>query len=119
EHPIERERVEVAPAHLDDGAEATVEGAAPRGLDDVDLASHHRVAPEHPRVPVREPDLAALQARDRPVRVVGDVVAAPEREAGDPLDAAAGLDGPAELAEGQLPLAAHDEVRRAGRRIGV
>ncbi len=50
---------------------------------------------------------------------MGEVVAAPEREAGDPLEAAAGLDGLAELAEGQLPLAAHDEVRRAGPRIGV
>src|SRR5439155_3850770 len=75
EHPVERERVEIAPAHLDDGAEATVEGAAPRGLDDVDLAPHPRVAPEYPRGPVREPDLAARQARDRPVGVVDEVVA--------------------------------------------
>ena len=49
EHALDRIRVEVAAAHLDDRAEAAVEGAAARGLDDVDLPAEQRVAGEHAR----------------------------------------------------------------------
>ena len=44
---IDREAMKVAPAHLDDRAEAAVERAAARGLDDIDRTSHHGVAGEH------------------------------------------------------------------------
>ena len=44
EHAAEVEDVEVAAAHLDDRAEAAVEGAAARGLDHVHLPAQQRVA---------------------------------------------------------------------------
>ena len=36
-HAVERVSMKVAAAHLDDGAETAVEGAAARGLDHIDL----------------------------------------------------------------------------------
>ena len=55
-HAVDREAVEVAAAHLDDRAEAAVERAAARGLDDVDRAAHQRVAGQHARSAVRRPN---------------------------------------------------------------
>ena len=37
QHALDRIGVEVAAAHLDNRAEAAIEGAAARGFDDVDL----------------------------------------------------------------------------------
>ena len=70
EHALEREGVEVPAAHLDDRAEAAVERAAARGLDDIHLAAEHRVAAEHARGAVRQGDLLSRQPAHRPVRVV-------------------------------------------------
>ena len=49
DHAVDREAMEVAAAHLDDRAEAAVERAAARRLDDVDGPAHHRVAGQHAR----------------------------------------------------------------------
>ena len=54
QHAGEIERVEVAPAHLDDRAEAAVVGAAARRLDDVDGAAEERIAGQHARAAVRQ-----------------------------------------------------------------
>ena len=48
DHPGNREAVKIAAPHLDDRAEAAVEGAAPRCFDDVDVSAEHRV-PERTR----------------------------------------------------------------------
>ncbi len=47
---IECVGVKVAAAHLDDGAEAAIEGAAARGLDHINWPAHHGVVVQHPRV---------------------------------------------------------------------
>ena len=65
-----RVRVEVPAAHLDDRAEAAVEGAAARRLDDVDRPAEQRVAAEHARAAVGQPQRAVASAVDRPGRVV-------------------------------------------------
>ena len=44
EHALDRIRMKVAAAHLDDRAEAAVERAAARGFDDVDRPAEQRVA---------------------------------------------------------------------------
>src|SRR6187397_2921609 len=62
-HAIDRKAMKVAPAHLDDRAEAAVERAAARGLDDVDGAAHHRVAVEDPRRSIRLANGVAGQTR--------------------------------------------------------
>src|SRR5689334_11318830 len=51
--PIEYVSVEIPPAHLDDGAEAAIEGAPARRLDDVDLATKQCVSTKDAGVPVR------------------------------------------------------------------
>ena len=49
QHAVDRIRMEVAAAHLDDRAEAAVEGAPARGLDDVHRPAEQRVAVRHAR----------------------------------------------------------------------
>ena len=53
DHPRHGKAVEVAAAHFDDRAEAAVEGAAARRLDDVHLPAEHGVAGQHTRVAPR------------------------------------------------------------------
>ena len=84
EDALDRIGVEVAPAHLDDRAEAAVERAAARGLHDVDLASEQRVAAEHAGRAVRRPD--RRRRSDWPTGAIGvveELVAVAERQAGD------------------------------------
>jgi hypothetical protein len=52
---FDRVRVEIAAAHLDDGAEAAVERAAPRRFDHIDLAAEERVSAEHASAPIGQP----------------------------------------------------------------
>ena len=65
QHAVERVGVEVAAAHLDDRAEAAIEGAAARGLDHVDLPAQHGVAAEHAGVALGQADLVAFEAVHR------------------------------------------------------
>src|SRR6185503_8912879 len=64
-HALDRQAMEVAAAHLDDRAEAAVERAAARGLDDVDGPAHVGVAGQDSSLAARWLDLAALERRDR------------------------------------------------------
>src|SRR5215510_1734437 len=68
--PVEGEGVEVAPAHLDDRAEAAIERAAARGFHHVDLAPQELVALQNARIALRRPDLAVDETVDRTVRIV-------------------------------------------------
>ena len=65
EHPRNREAMEIPAAHLDDRAETAVERAAPRRLDDVDAAAHHRVAGENAGSALWRPDLLVARAARR------------------------------------------------------
>ena len=116
--PVEGEGVEVAAAHLDYRTEATVEGAAPRGFHHIDRSPEEGVAAKDAGAPVRRPDLAVREAVEGAIRVVEECVPLAVGEARDALEAVPALQRPHQLAEGQLPLAAHDEVHRR-RRIGV
>ena len=115
---VEGEGVEVAPAHLDDRAEAAIERAAARGFHHVDRPAEKLVALKDAGASIRWPDLAVGQTVDRTIRVVVEGAAHPVREPGDAVESAASLERPHQLAEGQLALAAHDEVDRR-RAVGV
>src|SRR5208283_5422823 len=47
QHAVERVSKEVAAAHLDDGTETAIVGAAARGLDYVHLPAEQRISLEH------------------------------------------------------------------------
>ena len=110
EHALEAAAVEVAPAHRDDRAEAAVEGAAARGLDDVDRLAEQRVAGEHARLALRQAQRVVLERPDRPRRVVAEAVLGPERQACDAVERPAALERTQQLREGLLALARHHEV---------
>jgi len=66
---VEGEGVEVAPAHLDDRAEAAIERAAARGFHHVDLPARTRSL-QDAGVTIRRPDLAVAEAVNGTIRVV-------------------------------------------------
>jgi len=68
DHVPERKPVKVSPTHLDDRAEAAVERAPARCLDDVHAPAEHRVAGQHPGRAVRRSDRSLLDRRDGPTR---------------------------------------------------
>ena len=67
---VDAVRMEVPAAHLDDRAEAAVERAAARRLDDVDLPAEERVAAQHARRTVWKPQWLRGQPGNRPFGVV-------------------------------------------------
>ena len=91
--------MEVASAHLDNRAEAAVEGAAARGLDHVDLPAQERVAAEHPHVAPRRPDLAVFEAAHAPREVVAESVGAAVGQARNVVVSALCLERPQQLTE--------------------
>ena len=120
EHALDRVRVKVPAAHLDDRAEAAVVGAAARGFDDVDLAAEQRVAAEHARAAIGQLRASSdFERRDRTIRVVHEPLAAPVRQPGDrvrrrPPD----LERPQQFPERELAFAAHQELDRRARFVG-
>jgi len=110
-----REAVEVPPAHLDDRAEAAVERAAARRLDDVHLAAEHRVAGEHARIPLRRRDRAVLDGDDGPGWRLDEDVALAKPQAGDRRQRTLSIQRAQQLAKRQLALAADDRVHAEGR----
>ena len=110
QHAIDRPGVKVPAAHLDDRAEAAVVGAAARRLDDVDRPADERVARQHPCGAVGQRHVLAGQAAHRPVGIADEGRALPIRQAGDAAQVAAAFERAQELAEGQVALAAHDDV---------
>src|SRR5688500_1716289 len=61
--------MEVAAAHLDDRTETAAERAPARGLDDIELASEHRAAGEHPGSACRRQNLSSRGCGRRARRV--------------------------------------------------
>ena len=107
------------PRHLDDRAEAAAEGAAARGLDDVDLPAEERVAAEHPHVAPRRPDLAVVEAAHAARWVVVESVDASVGKARNVVVSALRLERAQQLTERDLALAPHDEVDHAVRVLDV
>src|SRR5207302_9506313 len=99
--------MKVAAAHLDDGAETAIEGAAARRLDCVDLPTQHRVSTEHAGIAVRRPNLAVFEAVRRPRGVVQPALAVLVGEAADPLESGLLLERAQQFAKGDFALAAH------------
>src|SRR5208337_1634428 len=91
EHSVERVSMKVAAAHLDDGAETAIEGAPARGLDDVHLPPHHRVAVQHARAALWQAYFVALKAMHRTRRVLMPAVARAIRQALDSVASFAAL----------------------------
>ena len=111
QHAVDAVGVEVAAAHLDDRAEAAVVGAAARGLDDVHLAAEQRVAAEHARGAVRQPQRLGREPRDRPVGVVHEAVRASGTTGRrSPSSGAFRFERAQQLAERLLAFAADDEL---------
>ena len=77
QHAVEGVSMKVAAAHLDDGAEAAIEGAAARRLDHVDRPSHHGVVVQYARVALGQANLIALQAVHRTRGIFMPAVAGP------------------------------------------
>ncbi len=110
--------MEVAAAHLDDGAETAIVGAAAGGLDDVGLAAVHGVAGEDPGGAVGEAELLVGEIADAAVGVVAEGVAVAPGEAGDGLGPLPCFERADEQAEGDLAFAAN-EVVDGGFVVGV
>ena len=112
EHAVDRIRVKVAAAHLDDRAEAAVEGAAPRRFDDVDLAAEQRVAAEHARArgSGSRSGVDASRLTGRSALCAKPSGAAVREARRSPPTLAAALERAQQLAERLLAFAADDEV---------
>jgi len=114
-HPRDWKAVEVPPAHLDDRAEAAVERAAARRLDDIHRPPHHRVAGEHPRLALRRRNRVLLDGRDGPGRRLHEHVALAKPQTRNGGQGALQIERTQQLAKGQFPLAAHDRVHAERR----
>ena len=110
EHAREWEAVEVASPHFDDRAEAAIERAAARRLDDVDLTSHHRVAGQHPGGAVGRFDGAPFDGGDVSWQRAHEGSARTEPDTGDLCQRRPPLERAHQVAEGEVALAAHDHV---------
>src|SRR5208282_1102901 len=117
QHAVERVSKEVAAAHLDDGTETAIVGAAARGLDYVHLPAEQRISLEHACIAVRRADFAVFEPVRRPVGVVHPALAVSVsasatsvREATDPVDTRSLLDCSQQFAERDFPLAAHQII---------
>src|SRR5438552_7011903 len=120
EHPFDWIRVKVAAAHLDDRAEAAVERAAARGFDDIHPAAEQRIAAEHARIAIRQPQALGGERNDWRCRVVNETLCRPVRQSGNAGQTsrfdiglprfAIGLDRTQERTERALAFTAHEEV---------
>jgi hypothetical protein len=96
---VKRISVKITTAHFDDGAEATVMGAAARSLDDICLAAKDRVALQHPRAAVGKANLVIFQSARRTLLVVNPLIAATVREPGDEVHVATAVERTRQLPE--------------------
>ena len=115
--PLDWVGMEVAAAHLDDRAEAAIEGAAAGRLDDVDAPSEQGVAAQHARTAIRQPQALRGERYDGRRRIVHELAAAPEREAGEARQLfrtrlAVALDRADQRTERPLAFAANEEIDR-------
>src|SRR6266478_8379437 len=110
--PIEGIRVEIAPAHLDDRAEAAVERAPPGRLHDVHLAANHGIARENAGIPIGRLDLTAFQTCYGTVGIVEKAAIHTIGQTWNVRVVGMPLDRPDQVTEGHLPFAPNQEIWR-------
>src|SRR5204862_8114744 len=108
DHAWDWKPMEVAAAHRDDGAEAAVECAAARGLEDIDLTAEKRIPGQYPRLAPWRCNGTALDGCDRPRPVLPEAAAVPVIQPVNLRERSARLQGTHEIPKRQLPFAAHD-----------
>ena len=94
DHALERVSVKVAPAHLNDRAEAAIVSTPARSLYHIDLPAQHRVATEYARFAVRCPYLSAVKTTHFAVFVVAKPVASSECQSGNLVECPSVFDCP-------------------------
>src|SRR5262249_31785788 len=110
QHTIKRIGMKIAPPHLDDRAEAAIEGAPARGLDYINLSPQHGVAIEYSSAAVGQLDLVTIQAVDCTSAVVMPAISLAVRQSNDPIACAAVLNRAQQLSKCDFPLAADDKI---------
>ena len=109
--------VEVPAAHLDDRAEAAVEGAAARCFDHVDLASEQRIALEHARAAIGQLERLRREVRDhRRSGLWRKPSGVAIRQSGDARQVAMMLERAQQLAQRVLAFAANEAIDRRAHR---
>src|SRR6266567_8842024 len=102
--------MKVAASHLDDRAETTIVSAAPRSLNDIDLAPEEGISLEHTRIAIRRPDFAILRPVRRPGRIVRPAFTIVIGKAADRLETPASLNRAQQFAKRNFPFAAHQVI---------
>ena len=102
--------MEVPAAHLDDRAEAAIERAPPRSLDDVDLLAEEGIALQHPRPPVRQAERVRGEAENRPGRVAHDAPVGSVRQPGHPPEVPAPFEFPQQFAPGKVRIRCENQA---------
>ena len=102
--------MKVASAHLNDGTETAVVGAAARSFDHIDLTPEQSVTLKHACSPVRHPDFTVLKFVRCAGWVVNPALIRPITQSANVLEPAASLDGAQQLAEGNLSLTPNEIV---------
>src|SRR5262249_21959983 len=102
-----------------DGAEAAVEGAAPRCFYNVHRTADQRVACEHTRVTIRQCDRFRRQLHDRAIRIVSDDGPVTIREACDSAEISMLFERTQKLAQRPLAFSRDEKVTRVSTGIGV
>src|ERR1035438_82675 len=111
--------MKVAPAHLDDRAEAAIEGASPRGLHHIHPAAKHGVAREDTGVALGQTDLISLERMHGPRKILMPAILCVMRQSLNRSQALAAFDCTQQFAEGNLAFAADNVIdAAAGFQIG-
>ena len=126
QHAIERVSMKVAPAHLDDRAEAAVEGASARGFHHIHPAPQHGIAAEDTGVALGQTDFIALERMHGARRVLMPAIRGVIRQPLNRSKALAAFERAQQLAEGNLAFAADNVIDAAsgfhigfGREAGI
>src|ERR1039458_4150417 len=94
--------MKVAAAHLDDRAEAAVEGASARSLHHIHAAAQHGVAAKHARVALGQTDFIALERMHGARRVLMPAIRGVIRQSLNRSKALAAFERAQQLAESNL-----------------
>jgi hypothetical protein len=106
---LDRVRVKVTAAHLDDRAETAVKRTAARGFDHVHRPAHEGIAAEDTGATVRQARRMRREPRDRPIGVRDESGPRPIGEAGDRLERVLRFDRTQKRVERLFALAADQE----------
>src|SRR6516164_7641896 len=91
DHAREGKRLKIPTAHLNDRTETAIESATAGCLDDIDLSPEHGVSGENSSTAFWRPNFALLEAADRPIAVMPEIIAVPIGKTGDGFVTGAGF----------------------------